>query len=141
MKNSIENIEVEFDEIKFNLISQPYHSKQCGQSCLAMITGKSLNQICKDLGKYWETHIVDDLQKYLDKNGFSTKLVNAIGMKFEDIPDNSLVSFKYQNGTTHSVVKYRNEYYDPDIGVVKYYDDKVMLFSYIKFKRELIKQE
>ena len=36
---------------------QDYNSKQCGQACLAMITGQEILEVCIELKKLEDTHI------------------------------------------------------------------------------------
>lgn len=118
------------------LISQPYHSKQCGQACLAMITGKTLEEVCNDLENYKSTIIKDEIIPYLNKNNFSTQTINSLSADFDSIPNNSIVYFMYQNGSTHVCVKHNDLYYDPDVGIIKEYDYKVRILKYIRFVKQ-----
>ena len=117
------------------LVSQPYHSKQCGQACLAMITEKSLEEVCKDLNNYMDTSIYSEIINYLNKSGFSTQLVECLGEDFNKIPNESMVHFMFQNAATHVAVKFDDLFFDPDVGIVKEYDNKVKVLRYIKYKK------
>jgi hypothetical protein len=104
-------------------VLQPNGSSRCGQACLAMITGKPLEEVCEELQNYWYTNI-EDLEEYLDNKQFDTFLsVNKL-MDFDEIPDNSIIRFWKLDGKGHFIVKYEGKYYDPAIGIVeKYYKD------------------
>lgn len=111
---------------------QRYRSKQCGQTCLAMITGKSIEEVCKDMNKYRRTSLYGDLDKYLEGQGF--KVTRHSGeVEFSEVPDNSIVRVVYPNKGSHFLVKYKGLYYDPAVGVVERYNKYVEITHYIKF--------
>ncbi len=119
-------------EIKF--LNQPYCSKKCGQTCLAMITGKTLEQVCSELDKYWETSISDDLQPYLENNGYKTKLVKSNKLTFEDSPNNSIIRMCFENGSGHFIVKANNKYYEPTRGIIEQLIGHFRVTHYLSFE-------
>ena len=63
--------------MKINFISQPYKSQQCGQACLAIATNKAIDQVLEAIGKDWHTDIKQDIQFYLNRNNFKTRLISG----------------------------------------------------------------
>ncbi|CAL2104612.1 hypothetical protein [Tenacibaculum sp. 190130A14a] len=121
--------------MKLAFIAQPYHSMQCGQACLAMITQSSLLEVIQETGKHWSTHIKNDLQKFLDKRGYTTALVEKMDVDFQEIPNNSIVRICYPNETGHFVVKADNVFYDPSVGIVQTYQCYVKITHYLTYAK------
>lgn len=115
-------------------ILQPYGSVRCGQACLAMVTGKTLEEVCSDLQNYWHTNISKDIKGYLDKNGFRTTLSEEKLIDFEDVPNNSIIRFWNFKGKGHFVVKYNGKYYDPAVGIVEKYYKEVKVNYYLSYE-------
>ena len=120
-------------EIQF--IAKQFRSKKCGQTCLSMITGKNVEDICNELGKFLVTNMVTDLQVYLNNNGYKTRIVHGVKIQRNEIPNNSIVRLCFPDGTGHFVVKFKNKFYDPDIGIVKKYLANVRYTDYLTFKK------
>lgn len=99
-------------------VAQPFHSMQCGQACLAMITGKSIEKICNELGKHWSTSIDSDMMPYLTNLGFKTRLVKGSDIDFTEVPNNSIIRIAYPNEKGHFIIKNNDKFYDPSIGVL-----------------------
>ena len=121
--------------MKINFISQPYKSQQCGQACLAMVTNKTIDQVVKDLGRDWHTDIKQDIQFYLDRNSFKTRLISGEQISFDEVPDNSIIRLCYPSANGHFVVKHNGKYYDPSVGIVE------QMISYVKITHYLTYQE
>lgn len=115
---------------------QPYKSMQCGQTCLSMITGKSIDEICEELGKFWTTHLDSDLQSFLERNGYKTKLVGSGKIEFDEIPNDSLVRICFPSGNGHIIIKHDDKYYDPSVGIVQQMLAYVRVTHYLTFKKE-----
>ncbi len=118
-----------------NFIPQPYLSKQCGQTCLAMITGKSIEDICKEIGSIYTTNIYNDLQKYLNKKDYKTVVVFG-DLTMEEVPNNSIIRLSKPCGGGHFVLKSDNEILDPSIGKIKEYLNEYKISHYLKFEEK-----
>lgn len=121
-------------EIKY--VSQPEESKQCGQACLSMITGVPVEDICKELKKYWHTDITKDFIPHLKKHGFKAKLVSKEFMSFDEIPNNSIIRVCWFNSKGHFIVKHNDIYYDPAKGLILEYKCFTKINHYIKFSKK-----
>ncbi len=115
-------------------ITQPYLSKKCGQACLAMITGKSVEEISKELKKEYTTNIREDLQKYLEDNGFVTELKQGC-IKMKEIPKNSIVRLNKPDNSGHFIIKNEvGKLLDPNVGTVEEYSqDRYTITHYLTF--------
>ncbi|CAL2084907.1 hypothetical protein [Tenacibaculum sp. 190524A02b] len=112
---------------------QPYLSKQCGQTCLSMITGKSIDQICKEIGKEYTTNIYTDLQEFLNKNNYKA-VVSYGDFNLEEIPNESIIRFKKPCGGGHYVLKVDDVFLDPLVGEVKCYMNGYKVSHYLSYK-------
>ncbi|PKH52417.1 hypothetical protein CXF68_17720 [Tenacibaculum sp. Bg11-29] len=120
---------------KINFIEQPYHSQKCGQTCLSMITGKSIDKICKYLGKDWLTSIESDLQNFLNRNGYKTRLISGKNLAFKEVTNNSIVRVCYPNGSGHFVLKTDNKIFDPSVGIIFKMLAYVKITHYLTFEK------
>ena len=100
------------------LIMQPTFST-CGQACIAMITGKSVEEVIKDMKTDGATGI-GQLMEILDVYGIGHAERN------KRISKKNLVPYKYSiltvhtnAGYTHWVLLYDNKYYDPEFGLIE----------------------
>ena len=122
-------------EMKFK--SQPYLSKQCGQSCIAMITGKKIKKICKEIGKEYTTDIYGDLKPYLDKNGYTTSITYG-SIEINEVPNNSIIRLKKPDNSGHFVLKTtEGKIYDPSIGIVEKYMNQTTISHYLNFQKRV----
>ncbi|XRE42359.1 hypothetical protein ACIVBQ_000563 [Tenacibaculum discolor] len=114
--------------------AQLYLSKKCGQTCLAMITGKEVDEICKELSKDYYTNLTSDLQTYLENSGFKTTLYTG-PFDFTDILSNSVIRLQKPDGSGHFVLKNTDgKIYDPKIGVVEKYMSYYTITHYLNFE-------
>lgn len=120
-----------------NFITQPYRSMQCGQTCLAMITGKNVDEICEELGKHWSTSIDTDLMSYLNRSQYKTRLVKGSCITFEEIPNNSIIRLCYPSESGHFIVKTKGKYYDPSVGIIEEIKAHVKITHYLTFEEKL----
>lgn len=120
---------------KINFIEQPYHSQKCGQTCLSMITGSSIDEICKSLGKDWLTSIESDLQHFLNSNGYSTRLTSGRNLQFKEVANNSIIRVCYPNGNGHFVLKKDNKIFDPSVGIIEEMLAYVKITHYLTFEK------
>ncbi|WP_299681095.1 hypothetical protein [uncultured Tenacibaculum sp.] len=119
-----------------NFKAQPYLSKQCGQTCVAMITGKSIEDVCNEINKEYTTNIYTDLQKYLNNNGYKTFVAYG-DFQFSEVPNNSIIRLNKPDDSGHFVVKNENGIiYDPSVGIVQKYMSYYTITHYLKFEKE-----
>lgn len=100
-----------------------------------MITGNSITDICKDLGKYWSTSIDNDLQSYLNRKEFKTSLISSKEVTFKDVPNNSIVRVCYPSSNAHFVVKSNNKIYDPSVGIIHEMLAYIKITHYLTFQK------
>lgn len=118
--------------------SQPYLSKQCGQTCLAMITGKSIKKICKELNNFYTTNIYTELQEYLNDNGYRALVTyDKDGIGWNEVLNDSIIRLKKPCGAGHFIIKYNNEYYDPATGIVKTFKKDYIITHYLHYDRKI----
>ncbi len=132
----LEEIEVTAEEVYgVEFKPQPYKSYKCGQACLAMITGLSIEQICNELNKEYSTNIISDLKKLLDTKGYKTFVVYG---EFEtcEVPNNSIIRFEKPCKGGHFILKVDGKLLDPEIGEVKKYMNHYKVIQYLNFKKK-----
>lgn len=106
--------------------------KTCGQTCLAMITGSTVENICTIINKKGGTRNTDVVKvlKY-----FNIAYTYKRGKDFRKIPNNSLIKIGFKNYTnTHFIIKTKDIYYDPDWEIIKEYSNNVLPISYFNIK-------
>ncbi len=120
---------------KIKFIKQPYRSKKCGQTCLAMILDRPVDVICKEMNKYRTTDLYKDVAEKLIREGYEVKKVRR-GAAFEDVPNNSVLRIQFPSGNGHFVIKHDGKYYDPATGIVEDYKDTYRtVTAYFTFKK------
>lgn len=119
---------------KIKFIPQPYLSKQCGQTCLSMITGEDIENICKEIDNYYTTNIYTNLQEYLNKD-FKT-LVAYGKFNMEEVPNNSIVRLNKPDNSGHFILKTEEgKLFDPSVGIVEKYLNHTTITHYLTFKK------
>lgn len=100
------------------LIMQP-NFLTCGQACIAMITGKSVEEVIKDMKTDGATSIVQ-LIEILDFYGIGHAEKNKRISKKNPIPSKySILTVHTNAGYTHWTLFYDNKYYDPEFGLIE----------------------
>lgn len=100
------------------LILQPT-PEACGQACIAMITGKDINEVIKDMKTSGPTSI-GQLIDILDKYGIKHAERNTRISKKNPIPHYySILTVHTNEGYTHWTLLYDNLYYDPEFGLIE----------------------
>ncbi len=100
------------------LIMQPT-SLTCGQACIAMIAGKRVEEVIKDMKTDSSTSIgqlIEILDFYNIKHAERNKRIskkNPVPYKY------SILTVHMKAGYTHWVLLYDNKYYDPEFGVLE----------------------
>ncbi|CAL2095516.1 conserved protein of unknown function [Tenacibaculum sp. 190524A02b] len=123
------------ENAKQMFVRQPYLSKQCGQSCLSMITGDSIELIVEKLGKEYTTYIQDDLENYLKEKGYKTFIVVG-DFSMKEVPNNSIVRLKKPDNSGHFILKNENGILlDPSVGIVQEYIGVYEISHYLKFEK------
>ncbi len=98
------------------LIMQPTFST-CGQACIAMITGKSIEEVIQDMKTEGATSI-GQLIEILDFYGIGHSEKNIRISKKKPVPyPYSILTVHTLAGYTHWTLFYDNKYYDPEFGL------------------------
>ncbi|MDE5777022.1 MAG: hypothetical protein K2I10_00710 [Lachnospiraceae bacterium] len=100
------------------LIKQPTF-ETCGQACIAMITGKDINVVIKDMKTNGSTSI-GQLIEILDKYEIRHAEKNTrISKKNPEPYKYSILTVHANGGYTHWVLFYNGKYYDPEFGLIE----------------------
>lgn len=100
------------------LVLQPTF-ETCGQACIAMITGKSIEQVIKDMKTNGPTSI-GQLIEILDYYGIKHAERNTrISKKHPTPHEYSLLTVHTNEGYTHWALLFENKYYDPEFGIIE----------------------
>jgi hypothetical protein len=115
--------------MKIKYINQGPRDMKCGQAVLAMITGTSIDEICKIIGTEGGTFNTD-IYKVLKKHNIPYLYKRC--KYFDKIPNNSIVKIGYKTfKDTHFIFKTNNKFYDPYTGIIEKYSDNIESISYI----------
>lgn len=116
---SVENPIRKIDHVE--LVTQPWDGL-CGQACIAMIAGTSLEQAC-DLMKCreWQANM-SKLVATLDYLGIrhADRIVYTLG-GIRRLPDCCIIMEK-MGRYSHYLVGFEGQYYDPNMGILKEFD-------------------
>ena len=100
------------------LIMQPTDTT-CGQACIAMITGKSIDEVIKDMKTDGPTSI-GQLIEILDSYGVKHAEKNVRISKKNPIPfEVSILTIHTNAGYTHWALLFDKKYYDPEFGLIE----------------------
>lgn len=99
------------------LVLQPTF-ETCGQACIAMITGKDIKQVIKDMKTSGPTSI-GQLIEILDYYGVKHAERNTRISKKNPVPhEYSILTVHTNEGYTHWTLLFDNKYYDPAFGII-----------------------
>lgn len=91
----------------------------CGQACVAMITGKAIEEVIKDMKTSGSTSI-GQLIEILDHYGVKHAQKNVRISKKNPVPhEYSILTVHTNEGYTHWVLLYDHKYYDPEFGLIE----------------------
>lgn len=100
------------------LVMQPTF-ETCGQACIAMITGKSIEEVIKDMRTSGPTSI-GQLIQILDFYGIRHAEKNKRISKKNPVPyQYSILTVHTDAGYTHWTLLYDNIYYDSEFGLIE----------------------
>jgi len=117
--------------LKINLIRQPDNSNLCGQACVAMIAGISLDESIKLFNSRGKTG-TKTLYYALRKRGISCSN-KAVRIKNNNKPKLCIVTIHYSGyKNKHFCIWNNNKYYDPSRGVRTKLDKFERETSFIK---------
>lgn len=117
--------------MKISLIKQPEDSNLCGQACIAMIAGISLNESIELFNSKGATN-TKKLYYALQKRGVSCN-DKAIRIKNNNKPKLCIVKIHYTGyKNLHWCIWNDNKYYDPARGIRKKLDTFERETSFIK---------
>lgn len=112
------------------LVMQPTFST-CGQACIAMITGKNIQEVIKDMKTDRPTSI-GQLIDALDFYGIKHAEKNVrISKKNPVQSDFSILTLHMEAGYTHWVLFYQGKYYDPEFGLLDQCHSKGRITSFL----------
>ena len=90
----------------------------CGQACIAMITGKDIEEVIKDMKTSGPTSI-GQLIEILDFYGVKHAERNTRISKKNPTPNEySILTVHTYAGYTHWILLFDNKYYDPEFGLI-----------------------
>ena len=91
----------------------------CGQACIAMITGKTIEEVIKDMKTSGSTSI-GQLIEILDHYGVKHAQKNVRISKKNPVPhEYSILTVHTNEDYTHWVLLYDHKYYDPEFGLIE----------------------
>ena len=91
----------------------------CGQACIAMIAGKRVEEVIKDM-KTDVPASIGQLIEILDFYGIGHAERNKRISKKNPVPyQYSILTVHADTGYTHWVLFYDNKYYDPEFGLIE----------------------
>ena len=91
----------------------------CGQACIAMITGKDIEEVIKDMKTSGPTSI-GQLIEILDFYGVKHAEKNTRISKKNPAPYKySILTVHTNKGYTHWTLLFDNKYYDPEFGLIE----------------------
>ena len=91
----------------------------CGQACIAMIAGKTVEDVIKDMKTSGPTSI-GQLIEALDFYGIKHAERNTRISKKNPVPHEfSILTVHTNNGYTHWTLLYDGKYYDPEFGLIE----------------------
>lgn len=100
------------------IIMQPT-PETCGQACIAMIAGKTVEEVIKDMKTSGPTSI-GQLIEALDFYGIKHAERNTRISKKNPVPHEfSILTAHTNNGYTHWTLLYDGKYYDPEFGLIE----------------------
>ncbi len=100
------------------LIMQPT-PETCGQACIAMIAGKTVEEVITDMKTNGPTSI-GQLIEALDFYGIKHAERNTRISKKNPVPHEfSILTVHTNNGYTHWTLMYDGKYYDPEFGLIE----------------------
>ena len=101
-----------------NLIMQPTF-ETCGQACIAMISGKDINEVIKDMKTSGPTSI-GQLMDILDTYGIRYAERNTRISKKNPAPYKySILTVHADGGYNHWSLLYDGKYHDPEFGIIE----------------------
>ena len=99
------------------LVKQPTF-ETCGQACIAMIVGKTIEEVIKDMKTSGPTSI-GQLIEALDFYGIKHSEKNTRISKKNPAPfEYSILTVHTNAGYTHWALLFDNKYYDPEFGLI-----------------------
>ena len=90
---------------------------QCGQAVLAMVTGLTVEQVCRELGNDRETNL-REMKSFLRNHGVWVSEERIQVMRKEELPTLCLLSLETPRCWHWSLYR-EGEFYDPEHGVME----------------------
>ena len=96
---------------------------QCGQAVLAMVTGLTAEQVCRELGNDRETNL-REMKSFLRSHDVWVAEERIPVMRKEELPDLCLLSLETPR-CWHWSLYCEGEFYDPERGMMKDFPESV----------------
>lgn len=104
--------------IRPKLVRQPYNSSLCGQACIAMLTGLTIQQVVYFIGTRGVTNLKHflSIELFTNKYNLSPKSKLIRTTRTRKIPKYALLRIKWEKEGYHShwVIKWNELVFDPD---------------------------
>jgi hypothetical protein len=107
-----------------------HHNECCGQTCLAMLAGISVDEVIKIMKSSKHQASISKVIETLDYFGFSHEKPVYTKGKNVELPKCCIINVRGEN-KSHLSIYYDGEYYDPTHGVLQVYPYE-NLISYIE---------
>lgn len=116
---SIENPIRKIDRLE--IIIQP-QSGMCGQACVAMLAGVSLEEVVNVMkSKRWQGSL-SKVVETLDYYGIAhAPKMFYMGNKVNELPKCCIINARFEKGS-HLLIFHNGKYYDPSLGILEEYD-------------------
>ena len=124
-------------EREINYIRQPKGSGLCGQSCLAMILGVSLERAIELIGHASKRGSkFSEHRKVLIEQGYKLgEVTKADNRKKYELPDFAYVRIAFGSRKTgHAVLHYKGKFYDPGKQVFDSKEEMLSTYKHVKGK-------
>lgn len=99
-----------------NYVQQPTF-ETCGQACIAMLSGSSIEEVIKTMKTKGPTSIgqlIEALDYYGIKHAEKNKRISKKNPKYSEVSILTVHMITY----THWVLHYKGKFYDPEFGVL-----------------------
>lgn len=116
---------------RINLLKQPDNSPLCGQTCIAMICGITLEEATREFGHAGSTNIFQ-LEEVLSRHGFFTQRISGANFSRGVVRLRSTVNKKW----SHFAVMWDGKILDPWFGADPEYPDDFYISTTLMIRKK-----
>lgn len=121
--------------MKIEHLYQPYQSNLCGQTCVAMVVGRKIEDVIAIIGR-GKTR-TSDLKKALNMFDFYCSDRAERIRKEQSLPQLAIARLHYTGiKESHWTVICEGKFYDPAYGITDKYPDGVYATSFLRINKE-----